>query len=91
MFIKFDCGCIGFGAPKMTHWNPHRAEDEGGALIYRCDTAGSAEETFLLSHRDMSGKSHLPLDDDEAKEILRELERLIHDGYQLRKIKFLLR
>lgn len=90
MFIEFDCGCIGFDTPAMTHWNPHRSEEEGNILIYRCDVSSYDEEEYLLSLRDMS-KGSKPLDADRTKEILKELDSLLYEGYQFRKMKLLLK
>jgi hypothetical protein len=82
MLVKFECDCIGF-PPRVT-------DNEAEALlIKRCDNDDLGydpyHQDFYLGYRDFMGtKSYVPLSEEREREIVRELQQLLSDGYALR-------
>lgn len=75
--VKYNCGCIGF-APN----------EKGDALIvYSCDN----EEPYGIGYLDFSVEPFEPLPHEQVERVLRELNRLVSQGYILRSIRSMLR
>ena len=84
MLVKFSCGCIG-----LTHI---QGGPEGRSLIiHPCDlNHPECWEPLGLTWRDMHGKGHEPLAPEEAAELVSDLDRLIREGYALRRVRGIL-
>lgn len=75
--VKYSCGCIGF-APN----------ENGKALImYSCDN----EEPYGFGYLEFVGEPSEPLPHEQEERVLRELNRLVSQGYMLRSIRAMLR
>ena len=75
---KFSCGCIGW------------AFEPKALVLTPCD--GDRNDPYISPYwRDLSDKTHEPLDETEAKKLLDEVADLIHDGHRFREVRRLLK
>lgn len=75
MFVKFDCGCVGLSLGTTSVVVKPCDSDTGGYTFYS---------------RDMGGKNHSPLSEEDQKEVINDLGRLVAEGYHLHQIRWLL-
>jgi hypothetical protein len=75
---KFSCGCIGW------------AFEPKALVLAPCD--GDRNDPYLNPHwRDLSDKTHEPLDEAKSRELLDEATNLVHDGHKFQEVRGLLR
>jgi hypothetical protein len=76
MFVKFECGCVGI-----------LDGDRDPILVDACDRR---EDGLGFWRRDMSGKSHKPLEPEEKEKLIGEIDLLLGDAYRYREVRRLL-
>lgn len=81
MFLRYDCGCIGFGSIEIG--NPY--------VVKPCDLAADDHHAISIGPRsDLAQKGREKVRSQEVVDLLREISDLVHDGYKLRDVKHLL-
>ena len=79
MFVKYECGCVGF-EPCAT----------GSAIIVQwCDVYQDEPDTGF-THRNMSGKEFEAVPDVMTSELIAMVGNLCRDGHKLRSVRSLL-
>lgn len=74
---KFSCGCVGW------------AFEPKALVLVPCD--GDRYDPSISPYwRDLSDKSHEPLDEEASRELLDQVADLVHDGHRFREIRSLL-
>jgi len=79
MLVKFSCGCIGFVGLS-----------DKALCISPCDTDRYDPDVSLF-WRDLSDKTHEPLEPEPAKKLMDEIADLVGDGHRYREIRSLLK
>lgn len=91
MFVKFSCGCVGLVGVQGFKEHEH-------VLVSICD--GESSEDYGFHPREMlepvrgggwTPKSYDPLSDEEAREIVQKIARLMAGGHALRQVRWLLK
>lgn len=80
MFIKWDCGCIGFA--NSEYMGKH-------FIIKNCDYQ-EYNKSILWDYRNMGNHTSKPLTEKEANILLKELGTLINQGQNFQEIKRLI-
>ena len=90
MLVRYSCGCIGLDLPAFT---PDHVERDCNAVVLKaCDRPTEmCDEPITVWRRDLSDKSVTPLDPEQAEDLLREIGKLIADGYSYRRVRRALR
>lgn len=79
MLVKYSCDCIGFPP-----------DDEGKAwLIRACDT-DRHDYPYGIFTRDMSEKTYSELPPKVVEDHMRQLSKLVFNGYRLQNVQSLL-
>jgi len=75
---KFSCGCIGWAfEPKVL-------------VLVPCD--GDRNDPSIFPYwRDLSDKTHEPLDVEASRKLLDDIAELVHDGHKFREVRSLLK
>lgn len=74
---KFSCGCIGW------------AFEPKALVLVPCD--GERNDPCIFPYwRDLSDKSHEPLDEEKSRKLLDEVAELVHDGHRFQEVRRLL-
>lgn len=68
MFVKFECGCIGFQIEKVNF------------VIKACET----KDICIYRRGDLGEKDKEPLDLVEIEDLFDEIDQLVRDGYEYR-------
>ena len=77
MLVKYECGCVGLP--------PN--ENKQALIVYSCDN----EEPYGIGYLDdFSVESFEPLPHEQVERVLRELNRLVSQGYMLRAVRAML-
>jgi len=80
MFVTFSCGCVGI------------RPDSGRPIVIRaCDLRPEdCHDPLGFARKDMTEESFESLPANEAEALIRDLDRLLADGYRFRQIRNLL-
>ena len=78
MFVKYDCGCIGFVACD-THW-----------CVKQCDGDGEFNPIGIWDRKDLEGQPYDVLELEELSDLFHNIDLMLKDGDKYRKIKKLL-
>mgnify|MGYP001032046421 CR=1 FL=1 len=82
IFIKYECGCIGF----------QKDRNDSAIIFCPCDADPYLfNEDIMIIRRNMEGKDFSPLEENEEDILLDRLRDLIHDGYSFHELKNILR
>ena len=86
MLVEFSCGCIGLTDIPGDEEHGNRA-----LVLYPCDLNGE-DCWYPLSayRRDLSDKTHEPLEAAESAKLMGDIQRLLQDGYRFRRLKEIL-
>lgn len=75
--VKFSCGCVGW------------AFEPKALVLVPCDGDRNDPSVFPYE-RDLSDKTHEPLDEETSRKLLGEVCDLVHDGHRFREVRWLL-
>jgi hypothetical protein len=79
--VRYNCGCIGFKPNTIT---------DGPMFAICLKVCDDDKPEYVMVYRDMQGHTFEPIEENEAKQIFKEISALIRDGNILRQIKNLL-
>jgi hypothetical protein len=80
MFVKFSCGCVGLIG----------VQGSQPVIIQPCDTQND-DDPLIMHPRTMGDKTYETLSEEDAAKLVKELGRLIADGYRFQRVRSLLR
>jgi hypothetical protein len=89
MFVKWECDCFGLLLSERGAVPDRDGVRTRSVVVNRCDADLREGPGFSLRSA-CDRKSYTQLTDDEARRMLAQIDNLMDEGWQLRKVKQLL-